>query len=421
MQSTPRAPSSAGAGLNRPGHQASTSSLSSTGSNTHPLKIGKQTTAYASSGSSLVGGVKGGVPVARRQSASFNHVRTSSLVSSSPFKTGGNTVSSTSNAKPKPQHAPTQSQHAITRTVPRRPASTIITQADQIHLRSKSDENRYSSEARKPRESKGFQNLPKAEAVTKSPFIEANGVTAAARLAFSKSSDYTGDLSDSPTVVKSTTYPSVNGSSLDQADAFPTSISTPILAPNHSLASRPLPGTPQKPRPLSMSMAIPASTSPVTTSPRSNLVSKRLIGPRSPEGSPAQRGLVDSPGTRQRRKTVTWDERCDVVEFDRESTNGSEASQESERSDQPSDRSDEEDEDDRLRSEEVPNEFFGPDRENGRSPSPILSGSINDAVDDDLDTVSANSYGSDNETSTPQKKPVDLPMRDDVDRDDEST
>ena len=98
MQSTPRAPSSAGTGLNRPGHQTSTSSLSSTGSNTHPLKIGKQTTAYASSGSSLVGGVKGGVPVARRQSASFNHVRTSSLVSSSPFKTGGNTVSSTSNA-----------------------------------------------------------------------------------------------------------------------------------------------------------------------------------------------------------------------------------------------------------------------------------------------------------------------------------
>ena len=170
-----------------------------------------------------------------------------------------------------------------------------------------------------------------------------------------------------------------------------------------------------------MNTAIPASTSPVTTSPRSNLVSKRLIGPRSPEGSPAQRGLVDSPGTRQRRKTVTWDERCDVVEFDRESTNGSEASQESERSDQPSDKSDEDDEDDRLRPEQVSNEFFGPDRENGRSPSPILSGSINDAVDDDLDTVSANSHESDKETSTPQMKPVDLSMQDDVDHDDEST
>jgi len=170
-----------------------------------------------------------------------------------------------------------------------------------------------------------------------------------------------------------------------------------------------------------MSMAIPTSASPVASSPRSNLVSKRLIGPRSPEGSPAQRGLVDSFGSRQRRKTVTWDERCDVVEFDRESTNGSEASQETERSDQRSDRSDEEEEEERVLGEEVPNEFFGPDRENGRSPSPILSGSINDPVDDDLETVSANSYGSDEEKSTPQKKLVDLPTQDALDRDAEST
>lgn len=35
---------------------------------------------------------------------------------------------------------------------------------------------------------------------------------------------------------------------------------------------------------------------------------KRLIGPR------------DSGARRERRKTVTWDERCDVVEFDRESS-----------------------------------------------------------------------------------------------------
>jgi hypothetical protein len=50
-----------------------------------------------------------------------------------------------------------------------------------------------------------------------------------------------------------------------------------------------------------------------------------------------------------------------------------------------------------------------------------LSGSINDAVDDDLDTLSANSYGSDNETSTPQKKPVELPVHDDSNQDAEST
>ena len=421
MQS-PRTPSSAGGALNRPGHQASTSSLSSagSGSTTPPLKLTKQTTAYASS-SSLIGGVKGGAPLARRQSASFNHVRTSSLVSSSPFKTGGNTVSSTSNAKPKAQHVPPPSQHGLTRSTARRPASTIITQADQIHLRSKSDENRHLSDIRKPRESKGFQNLPKAEVVTKSPFVEANGVTSAARYAFTKSSaDYTSDLSDSPTaekIVKSATMPSVSTSAMHPA-RISTSNSVPVLAPNHALASRPLPGTPQKPtRPLSMSMAIPASTSPLSTSPgRSSLVSKRLIGPRSPEGSPAQRGNADSPSMRQRRKTVTWDERCDVVEFDRESVAGSEVSQESERSDQASERSEEDEEENEspvvTKTEEVSNDFYGPDRETGRSPSPILSGSINDAMDEDLDTVSANSFESDNEGATPQKKPIDLPVQD---------
>ncbi|KIM23022.1 hypothetical protein M408DRAFT_78146 [Serendipita vermifera MAFF 305830] len=421
MQS-PRTPSSAGGVINRPGHQASSSSLSSTGSGTTtpPLKIAKQTTAYASS-SSLVGGVKGGAPLARRQSASFNHVRTSSLVSSSPFKTGGNTSSSTTNARPRPQHTSTQSQHGITQPAGRRPASTIITQADQIHLRSRSDENRHLSDIRRPRESKGFQNLPKIGAVTKNPLVEANGVTSAARFALSKSSsEYTSNLSDSPTaerMVKSATMPSVNTSNILPSGGISSSSSTPVLAPNHSLASRPLPGAPQKPtRPLSM-VALPSSSSPVAISPgRSSLVSKRLIGPRSPEGSPAQRGSGDSPSTRQRRKTVTWDERCDVVEFDRESVTASEVSQDSERSDQASERSEEEDEyeDVSVKPAEIPNDFFGPDRENGRSPSPILSGSINDGMDDteDLDTVSANSFESDHDAPTPQKKPVDLPVPD---------
>lgn len=298
--------------------------------------------------------------------------------------------------------------------------STIVTQADQAHLRSRSDENRHLGDVRKPRESKGFQNLPKAEAVTKSPFVDANGVTPAARFAFSKSSsDYTSDLSDSPTtekLAKPATLPSISTSTTHQASGIPSSNSVPILAPNHSLASRPLPGTPQKPtRPLSTSIAIPASTSPSATSPgRPSLVpSKRLIGPRSPEGSPAQHGFVDSPGTRQRRKTVTWDERCDVVEFDRESVTGSEVSQESERSDQVFDRSedDEDEEDVVVKPVEAPNDFFGPDRESGRSPSPILSGSINDA--EDLDNISANSFESDNDAPTPQRKPMDLPVQQD--------
>jgi hypothetical protein len=49
---------------------------------------------------------------------------------------------------------------------------------------------------------------------------------------------------------------------------------------------------------------------PITPS-RSSLVSKRLHGPRA-----ADQPALD--GRRQRRKTVTFDERCDVLEFDRD-------------------------------------------------------------------------------------------------------
>lgn len=50
---------------------------------------------------------------------------------------------------------------------------------------------------------------------------------------------------------------------------------------------------------------------PSTSPARPALVSKRLHGPRTvSNGSTQQR--------RRRRKTVTWDERCDVVEFDRD-------------------------------------------------------------------------------------------------------
>ncbi|KAI6007642.1 hypothetical protein F5J12DRAFT_938381, partial [Pisolithus orientalis] len=54
----------------------------------------------------------------------------------------------------------------------------------------------------------------------------------------------------------------------------------------------------------------PVLSRPVTPS-RPSLVSKRLHGPRT-----ADQSSIDSK--RRRRKTVTFDERCDVLEFDRE-------------------------------------------------------------------------------------------------------
>lgn len=58
------------------------------------------------------------------------------------------------------------------------------------------------------------------------------------------------------------------------------------------------PPVPPKPRPAMMAQS--SAPSPA----RPSLVTRRLHGPR------------DAGGRRQRRKTVTWDPRCDVLEFD---------------------------------------------------------------------------------------------------------
>ncbi|KIJ65862.1 hypothetical protein HYDPIDRAFT_129870 [Hydnomerulius pinastri MD-312] len=74
------------------------------------------------------------------------------------------------------------------------------------------------------------------------------------------------------------------------------------------LPPKPVPSAPPSPPPAAQQAPPPAR--PITPS-RPSLVSKRLHGPRT----------VDQPsldGKRQRRKTVTFDERCDVLEFDRD-------------------------------------------------------------------------------------------------------
>lgn len=79
----------------------------------------------------------------------------------------------------------------------------------------------------------------------------------------------------------------------------------PPLPPKASFTPAPAP----PPAPPSPPPSAPPSR-PITPS-RSSLVSKRLHGPRS-----ADQPSLD--GKRQRRKTVTFDERCDVLEFDRD-------------------------------------------------------------------------------------------------------
>ncbi|CAG8638241.1 12428_t:CDS:2, partial [Acaulospora colombiana] len=163
-------------------------------------------------------------------------------------------------------------------------------------------------------------------------------------------------------------------------------------------------------RPVSMNIVIPTVASPATPSPRSNLVSKRLFGPRTPDTTPR--------GAGERRKTVTWDETCDVVEFDREddmsiaSVNGTDASRDSEESEQ-----------EELASppqslQSIPSlpessgirEYYGPDRDSGGTPSPILSGSINELADDmDGEKMSISNMITEDEMPTPQRHDIDLP------------
>ncbi|KAF8518208.1 hypothetical protein JB92DRAFT_2903861 [Gautieria morchelliformis] len=130
----------------------------------------------------------------------------------------------------------------------------------------------------KRRQSRGLQGLFKEQVVTKSPFL--------------------GDKhSSTPAEVSLPLPPKPLPSPMSAKEPTQTRASTP-----------PMPATPRNPRIADLSGRSPSP------SPKSSLVSpKRLHGPRSLSASPAS-----EPGRRQRRKTVTFDERCDVLEFDQD-------------------------------------------------------------------------------------------------------
>ncbi|CAG8723917.1 14084_t:CDS:2, partial [Acaulospora colombiana] len=55
-------------------------------------------------------------------------------------------------------------------------------------------------------------------------------------------------------------------------------------------------------------------------------------------------------------------------------------------------------------------EYYGPDRDSGGTPSPILSGSINELADDmDGEKMSISSMITEDEMPTPQRHDIDLP------------
>jgi hypothetical protein len=147
------------------------------------------------------------------------------------------------------------------------------------------------------------------------------------------------------------------------------------------------------------------------------------VGPRSPD-EPNRSSSGEVSGKRQRRKTVTWDERCDVVEFDQDEEEQVEFAIDTEDS-RGSDDIDPEDQhvqihehvlvDEDRRSEEMGEEYGSPSRDGGRSPSPVLSTSVADTAEDpdDFEKQSINSLSTNNGTATPQMETAELPQESD--------
>jgi len=140
-----------------------------------------------------------------------------------------------------------------------------------MHEQAENENDRPFALKRERRQSKTFQGLLQKEPVTRSPFKQR----------VPSMEDVAPPLPPAPTHLSSR-----------------LSIPSPLPAPTPATT----PATSIDPPP-----------SAPTTGPspaRSSLVSRRMHGPR----------LSGGGGKRGRRKTVTFDERCDVVEFDREET-----------------------------------------------------------------------------------------------------
>lgn len=140
------------------------------------------------------------------------------------------------------------------------------------------DENQHDTTTYKRRESRGLRGLANEQAVTKSPFLGERAI----------------NKGTAPTPVP--------------PPARPVSCPEPVSMPELDQAR---PSTPA--RNNRVADLTESATSSPSLSPKSSLVSpRRLHGPRSLSAAPGSQ-LV-----RQRRKTVTFDERCDVLEFDRD-------------------------------------------------------------------------------------------------------
>ena len=244
-----------------PDNTSSLSSTSSADTLTSPLRIAKRDTPTSR---------PRGPIIPRRTSNSYRHMSTNNLVSKSPFKSQI-PPPATPSTRPAPIAIsfPTGSGRRVSGEKRQRPKS--------LHEEGEQDNDRPFALKRERKQSKAFEVLLEKEPVSKSPFKHM------------KSASETTTTSSLPVPIPIPKRRPASESHLESPAQQASSVSP-----------RPSPG-------LSAPIQSGESGSPRPSPGRSVLVSRRMHGPR-----------LSGSGKRERRKTVTFDERCDVVEFDRD-------------------------------------------------------------------------------------------------------
>ncbi|KLO11072.1 hypothetical protein SCHPADRAFT_855784 [Schizopora paradoxa] len=310
-----------------------------------PLRIAKrETVQHSSNDSSKLS--PSGAPIARRSSNSYKHVFSNNLVSKSPFKS--HIPQSSSRSTPRSFFSSPKSPRKVSGE--KRPRPDVLVKQAEVENQQRARELGF-----KRRQSKAFQGMVEKEPVSKSPFrrllspTEEHAPASPIRVDIPRRSFF---KTDDDTTSLDTESESVQDS---EREGYHTPMTMPVdsewpssrivekksplpasISPTRSALSRKTPDdfddsfrssfhrsptptrqlTPKHESPLHQGRS--PTPSAMQGSPiRSSLAQRpRLMGPRSRSfsGSPA-----DTPRTLERRKTVTFDERCDVVEFDRES------------------------------------------------------------------------------------------------------
>jgi hypothetical protein len=231
--------------------------------------------------------------LARRQSSSYKHLRKNNLVSNSPFKSppsnqNSNLGVSSSPSSLSPNLVLGSAHTKVHPPLPRHPSTTTPTptarrvsiekrpRPDSMHEQAATENDRPVVYKKDRKDSKSIQGLAEKEPVGKSPFLLRR-------------------------------RKGMSDADINQLDTLGRQAVAAVDAPA-DLADEAVPtnGTTD-------GNATAGGNSTNASPARSSLVSKRLHGPRI-----SSTGFAPLTGRRARRKTVTFDERCDVVEFERE-------------------------------------------------------------------------------------------------------